>query len=452
MGLKKGDDLSFSIKDGEALSQVIGQVVDTKDGKHLVAVWPGSVADGKEFDLEGRRVALTWVAKAACKPYAGNRKLGLDDKAFGVLQIKIGSQGTSEVGESTAEDEGPSIQDMFKLMQSASARVEAQTSALSSRLTRVEGEVAAQVPIANVKGKKSKPLAKPFKDSGVDSLAPNLAGLKAKGSSSSGKLLETNLDSGSDDWGSAEDDDEEEIASAEPPAPESTDRMIQLAMLKLLKEFGKEKKKKKTSSSSGSGDSSSGNELQLEGKKGGSFKGVKRLRIRFKKHPKRFTRNYVQMLKEALGVDGTNLPWRVRDINAKLRAIFGRLRGLHRCHGIFCEVLQLQLSEHHDHATALVVQALKCLHQVAVDNGSWTAAEMFLPVGETVDRATWSGEIDEMQAIHSFLKGTKELGSLHKSAMEPTKDQPQVDQDGKPLGKKDKKGKGKGKDDEDGPG
>ena len=75
-------------------------------------------------------------------------------------------------------------------------------------------------------------------------------------------------------------------------------------------------------------------------KKTKAFKGVHRMRRRFAKEPHRITQTYLDRVQEQLGVSHAGQVWLLRDFSRKLLPVFGKMRGLWRCHLIMAEALQ----------------------------------------------------------------------------------------------------------------
>ena len=136
------------------------------------------------------------------------------------------------------------------------------------------------------------------------------------------------------------------------------------------------------------------------------------MRKQFRKHPDVIVQQYTQMCKNLLSVHTDTIPWEYKDVTLKLTRKFGKQRGLLRCHMMLFRILQLLMKKDVDHASAYTVQALKCLHQVALDGGKWDSAELFLPY-DTTDLQAFAGNEGEMVSIHSYQKAMRELRSNH---------------------------------------
>jgi len=190
----------------------------------------------------------------------------------------------------------------------------------------------------------------------------------------------------------------------QPGSEVSTDKLIQLEILKLLKGS---KKKKDTADSSSESDSS--DTLSSDKNKGKGFKGVRKLRRRYHRHPRKLINSYVIRAKDMIGVHHKDQRWGFRDLSAKLKRTFGKMNGLWRCHLILQEIIQLQLADDHIHATALTCQLSKALHQVAVDHGNWETALLLIPLPDAVGDTPFGGDEEELESIHAYMKSLREL-------------------------------------------
>ena len=188
-------------------------------------------------------------------------------------------------------------------------------------------------------------------------------------------------------------------------------QLVQLQMLQMLKEMSK---KKKHGSSSDEGSEAGGDWIDSkEALSSKGFKGIHTLRRSFRKKPKDLTRQYIAMCKNLLGVHRDDIPWQFKDVSRRLMGKFGKQRGLHRCHTFLSQLLEMLVAKDWDHATAYCVQVLKCLHQVALDQGKWSTGELFVPLGDSLDMQSFGGTEEEMTSIHGYLKAMKELKGAH---------------------------------------
>ena len=118
----------------------------------------------------------------------------------------------------------------------------------------------------------------------------------------------------------------------------------------------------------------------------------------------------------ALGIVDPRMPWRYADLSRRLTRQFGKMRGLHRCHKLFSEIVQLEAQGKSAHAWALAIQCCKCLHQVALDGGDWSNADLLIPIAEGLDTGKFGGTERELAAVHSYRKAVKELQRNHRGA------------------------------------
>ena len=62
------------------------------------------------------------------------------------------------------------------------------------------------------------------------------------------------------------------------------------------------------------------------------------------------------------------------------------------------------------HAYAHLVQSMKCLHQVALDIGSWeTAALLLIPMPDALSGPSFGGEEHELAAVQSYRRALRDL-------------------------------------------
>jgi len=188
-----------------------------------------------------------------------------------------------------------------------------------------------------------------------------------------------------------------------PDGSVNVDRLIQMKMLKLLQKS----KGKRDSADSSSGSSSES--LSNDKLKGKGFKGVRKLRRRYHRHPRRLINSYVIRSKEIIGVHHKDQRWGFRDLSMRIKRNFGKMTGLWRCHLILQEIIQLQMADDHVHATALTCQLSKALHQVAVDHGNWETALLLIPLPDAIGDTPFGGDEEELESIHAYMKSLREL-------------------------------------------
>lgn len=101
------------------------------------------------------------------------------------------------------------------------------------------------------------------------------------------------------------------------PARSDANTLIQLEMLKALKKITR-----------GERDSSSDDEVAVTSSRRVGTEGLHRLLRRIRQHPERIVDDYVDMLRERLGVTDRRQVWHPRDYSRKLLGRFGRMKGL----------------------------------------------------------------------------------------------------------------------------
>jgi hypothetical protein len=216
------------------------------------------------------------------------------------------------------------------------------------------------------------------------------------------------------------DDDSESSnssASEEEPDPllsskAGPENMVMLALRRhrrvlcfLLKEFQHMNRRHRRDASDSSGSSD-----------GKGRAGVHALRRRIKKKPKKIFRHYVCRTKELLGVASSRQVWRFSDASRKVLGTFGKMRGLWKVHYHLSETLQAQAEGNSALTGAMIVQLLKCLHQVAIDNGSWTTGQLMLLLPDPTSVSDFGGDPSELRVIHSYTKARAELKLAHRKA------------------------------------
>jgi hypothetical protein len=193
--------------------------------------------------------------------------------------------------------------------------------------------------------------------------------------------------------------------------PNIITQKIQLEMLKSLEKLAR---RGASHGDSASGSGASSDSEGLLGKRGKSkLAGVQKLRARIRKHPTRIVSRYLRKVKTKLGALEAGKVWRLSDYSTRLLPRFGKMRGLWRVHWLLSEVLQAALAEEYEYVKAYLVQILKCLHQVALDSGAWTTANLLLPTEDPLAPDEFGGEPEELQVAYNYVSALKELKSRH---------------------------------------
>ena len=171
---------------------------------------------------------------------------------------------------------------------------------------------------------------------------------------------------------------------------------------------------------SGSGSSSSGVGSSSGRGDGHSIpsklKAVLRLRARVQKHPMRILTKYRAKCLQRLGIYALpngmlSAPYTHPQTSLHLRSAFGRMTGLWRCHFMLGHILEKLEQGQTEQAAATCVQALKAVHQTALDGGSWNCSTLLLPYEDPLARDLFGGDEDEMMATAAWNRGVRDLQS-----------------------------------------
>ena len=158
-----------------------------------------------------------------------------------------------------------------------------------------------------------------------------------------------------------------------------------------------------------------------------------RRRRLIRKHPERIIKPYIKKVRgELIGIDPTKA-WRFVDYSLRLRRDFGKMAGMWRIHHNLSEVLEVSLSGESKVTSAMLIQLQKCIHQAALDDGSWDKAELYLESENPLGQVQFPGEAGETEGIHAYTKALRELRRASKKAEESSSD------DEEPLPAKKKK-------------
>ena len=57
----------------------------------------------------------------------------------------------------------------------------------------------------------------------------------------------------------------------------------------------------------------------------------------------------------------------------------------------------------------MIVQLQKCLHQVAIDGGSWEKGSLYLESDDPLSREGFAGEPEEVEGIHAWRTAMRHL-------------------------------------------
>ena len=112
-----------------------------------------------------------------------------------------------------------------------------------------------------------------------------------------------------------------------------------------------------------------------------------------------------------MGVSSEQQFWRFEHRSLALKDVFGRLKGLWKVHYELSALLSVWEEGRDRVAKAHLVQLLKALHQVALDQGQWENATLMLPTVPPDQRAPFGGSPGEMKAVFEYQKALRELRS-----------------------------------------
>jgi hypothetical protein len=92
-----------------------------------------------------------------------------------------------------------------------------------------------------------------------------------------------------------------------------------------------------------------------------------------------------------------------------MRIHWGKLRGLQRVHYHLSHILALSMRGEAQPAQAYMVQLLRCLHQVCLDQGSWEVGSLLLPKSDPLSRTEFGGTLAELEVVDGYREALKKL-------------------------------------------
>lgn len=217
--------------------------------------------------------------------------------------------------------------------------------------------------------------------------------------------------------------------------------LVQMEILRTLKDKGKKSNKQKTS---GSEEDSPQSESQSSSEEVGKLRGAGRAmqayrkgKKQMQKHPVRHIKRYVKEIEQQMGATEGSA-YRLSDYTKKLA--WGKHRSLMRVHYAVSEALEQLLKGKTKLAGLQLVQLLRGIHQCSLDAGDWKTAWLLLHLPDPVERPRFGGEVQELEVVASYVKAMNELERKSRalnSAADRTEEEPE--------GGKGKKGRGKKK-------
>jgi hypothetical protein len=144
------------------------------------------------------------------------------------------------------------------------------------------------------------------------------------------------------------------------------------------------------------------------------LKGIHAMRERIYAEPDKVISAYVEHMKRQLGVTDTRQFWRVRDWSMKQEKRFGRMKGMLRLYVMIGDILDHSLNGRHLVTSALLIQAQKCLLQMALDGGLWDNGRLLWPEPDPFEQVEFGGLEEEMSRVHAYRKAINDLKSRGK--------------------------------------
>jgi len=140
------------------------------------------------------------------------------------------------------------------------------------------------------------------------------------------------------------------------------------------------------------------------------LEGVRRQRRMWLARPNVLTRAYVLLARERLGIIEANTPFHMCHYATLVKPQFGKCLGLYRVFHALMEVLDLlAVRGRVQHATALLVQLAKAVHQAAMDGGSWVTGALLLPTEDPLTPPRFAGTASELAGVASYREGMQAL-------------------------------------------
>ena len=139
------------------------------------------------------------------------------------------------------------------------------------------------------------------------------------------------------------------------------------------------------------------------------LRGVMEMRKKIKKKPMRYVNRYIRHVKGKLQVRSSTQTWSCMGYSHRLLPRFGKLRGLWRCHWLLSNVLQSQIEGEQEFAAAFVCQTLKCLHQVALDQGAWHTGHLMIPLEDPLAAEEFGGSPEELMIAQQYRTALADL-------------------------------------------
>ena len=82
---------------------------------------------------------------------------------------------------------------------------------------------------------------------------------------------------------------------------------------------------------------------------------------------------------------------------------------MQRMHAVLTELFILQDGGATGEAQAFTAQALKCIHQTALDEGDWRLGWRLLGIKDPLERSKFAGSETDMEVLYTHMKTLNEL-------------------------------------------
>lgn len=223
---------------------------------------------------------------------------------------------------------------------------------------------------------------------------------------------------------------------SKPLDPGTLSALVQMELLKELRNKGKRKEHRDKdpdhSQDSSSSDSSVVGDLKPRGA-GKALQAYRQTKKEMKRRPEKHIKRYIRDAEEVLGVT-KGIPYRLTDFTQKLN--WGKQRTLHRVHYALSSILELQLQGKTMQSTLLMTQVLRSIHQCSLDQGDWRTAWLLTHLPDPMLCPRFGGEEQSLEVIGAYIKAMHDLEKRGRSSA--------ADQDvDDPVAGKGKNGKGK---------
>ena len=185
--------------------------------------------------------------------------------------------------------------------------------------------------------------------------------------------------------------------------------IIQMEVLKQLRDKKGQKPAQKSDSHENSGNSSleesSSEEERLKGA-GKALRAYRKSKRRMRKNPEKHIKRYVREVEDFLGVtsDGAYM---MTDFSKKLA--WGKNHTLYRIHYALSHMLQTVLKGKLSQVGLQITQLLRAIYQANLDGGSWKTAWLLLDIQDPLDRPRFGGEAQQLEVGATYVKAMTDL-------------------------------------------